>query len=318
MINVLGWYGRNNCGDEAFKDAFEVLFRGEELSFTVEKIEEEASRLILGGGDVVKPYYLDVIPNDKPIELIGVGLGYESEIELLASKKVTRAFFRNKEDVKLAQEKGINAVLCPDLAFLLPKPDGLTTPVPRSRPEKKKLAVLLSDNVNPTLEFKRESYYAEYFKSEMAESLDYLNEWYEIYFLPLSHELYSFDCKMHMDVANRMRKPIQQNIYTVPKTPRETIEFIAQMDLVVTAKFHGIIFSVLAGVPYVSVGLTRKTELFCYENELQDLSVPPFSFLKSRFLENVKVAEDPNTRDLIASVRDEKKLQWCSLVNQYF
>lgn len=317
MTNIFGWYDRFNCGDEAFKISFEKLF-GKDLKFTNEKIESSCSRIVLGGGDVIKDYYLRKIPTETKFSVIGCGLGYEDEIHLLKSRNVEKVFLRNYKDVDLASAAGVSASYCPDLAFLIDVPPIMET-LKRSAPEKKKLAVILTDAINVSASaMKPEMFYAEFFKSEMARSLDYLAEWYEIYFIPMSHELYSFDTKMHLDVACRMKAARRDNIFMDCPSPVEMIKLIQQMDLVVTAKFHGLIFSVLTGTPFVNVGVTRKTELFCQEHSLNKMSVPPYSFLKDRFLENVKAAEAEGVREQLAAITQEKKALWSQIQREHF
>src|SRR3712207_4761835 len=102
---ILGWYDKGNIGDEAFKDAFAEAIRDVdpgrgEPAFHVNEAPA-GPKLILGGGDVIRPYYLDLIAPEQRIVPIGVGLGFESEIELLRGRDVPFALFRNRRDVEL-------------------------------------------------------------------------------------------------------------------------------------------------------------------------------------------------------------------------
>src|SRR5262245_1457685 len=120
---VLGWYGRGNCGDDAFVHAFRKLLAGCNLSFQRPAAgpihQRDAECLILGGGDVVKTYYLDCVPLQLPLAVIGCGLGYESEIELLRERRIQYAVFRNRSDVAIAANAGIPAAYAPDICFSL-------------------------------------------------------------------------------------------------------------------------------------------------------------------------------------------------------
>jgi polysaccharide pyruvyl transferase WcaK-like protein len=69
-----------------------------------------------------------------------------------------------------------------------------------------------------------------------------------------------------------------------------------QFELVISMKFHGIMFAVNQGVPFINIAETRKTQQFCVENQLTHLSIPRYSLEKERFLEIVKVAEAAETR----------------------
>ncbi|NIQ15589.1 MAG: hypothetical protein GTO02_14685, partial [Candidatus Dadabacteria bacterium] len=52
MIHVLGWYGHDNVGDEAYKLAFPKLFKNNKFVFG-EIIKGKPEKIILGGGDVL-------------------------------------------------------------------------------------------------------------------------------------------------------------------------------------------------------------------------------------------------------------------------
>src|ERR1700690_1777427 len=152
-INILGWYNKGNCGDEAFKLAFKKIFPTEELRFCTpdETTWPGADIHILGGGDVIKPYYLDYIKNYrmqhpgvvKDFYIVGAGLGYESELDLLKDLRPKTMFLRNLEDVYLAQAKGFDAEYTPDLVFNLDAADYTHLPITKKFPNKKTMAVFL-------------------------------------------------------------------------------------------------------------------------------------------------------------------------------
>jgi polysaccharide pyruvyl transferase WcaK-like protein len=58
-------------------------------------------------------------------------------------------------------------------------------------------------------------------------------------------------------------------------------------------------FAVNQGVPFINIAETRKTQRFCVENELTQLSIPRYSLERERFLEVVKIAEEDETRQAI-------------------
>jgi polysaccharide pyruvyl transferase WcaK-like protein len=64
-------------------------------------------------------------------------------------------------------------------------------------------------------------------------------------------------------------------------------------------KFHGIMFAVNQGVPFINIAETRKTQRFCTENGLTQLSVPRYSLERERLLEVVKIAEAEETHQSI-------------------
>jgi hypothetical protein len=144
-IPILGWYNQQNVGDEAFKDVFRSAAHEVDPALTVSFHTQRLTspppeKIILGGGDVIRPYYLQKIPPEVRVFPLGVGLGYESEIDLLEKARVPFALFRNLDDVELASTRGITAQYCPDLTYFLNEPD----PLPIALPDGKTLGVLLS------------------------------------------------------------------------------------------------------------------------------------------------------------------------------
>jgi polysaccharide pyruvyl transferase WcaK-like protein len=317
-INILGWYGRNNLGDESFKLAFQHLFPENPLYFSSTSLMEGLDNplLILGGGDVIKPYYLSLLPKDRPFYALGVGLGYESELDLLDGP-CQKIYFRNYADYLMGARRGLPAKLCPDLAFAIP---GFgEAPVRQGSPRKKMVVILANSAIHPDItakEFAEVSYF-EYFKWELAKSLDYLNQWYDIGFLHLSNGRYAYDIAMHYDVMSRMRS--NRNVGIMPedliyKSGCDTTDLIntlrESVDLVVSMKYHGLIFATIAGVPFVNIGVTRKTALYCKEYDFGDFSVESYSFTKDRFLKAVEFAERGLSRQSLIRFSQKNHEDW--------
>lgn len=295
--NIIGWYGRQNCGDEAFKLAFPILLRDEELKFS--ESEDQTRLNILGGGDVIKPYYLDKLKG--PFYIIGTGLGYESEVALLRGKDVKKAFFRNRQDAFLARVAGVPAEYIPDIVFAL-------KPYEKSLPEKKKAIVVLNGAIIPRNSHtdNAEIAYAEYFMWSLARSLKELSQWYDIEFLPFSDDRNNNDNITHLNVVSRAG--LESKIYEKPCSPEETMQKIANAHLVVTMKFHGVIFSVLNGTPFINVGFSRKCHQFCKEEGLEKLSIAPYSYTHDKFMEAVKVAESTDSALLLAMAEEKRNI----------
>jgi polysaccharide pyruvyl transferase WcaK-like protein len=304
-IPVLGWYNQKNVGDEAFKEVFGAVVHEVDptatVSFHTQRLPSPTpEKVILGGGDVIRPYYLQKIPPDVAVFPIGVGLGYESEIDLLKNVRIPIALFRNIADVKLARSKSITAEYSPDLTFFLNEPD----PFPVEMREGKTLGVLLSDEVSATFERKErinELQYYEYFKWEIASILDFLSEYYNICFVAFSTLDSIDDHKVSLDVYRRMSARSRVSFVTRELSMAQALWLIRKFDLVISMKFHGIMFAVNQGVPFINIGETRKTQRFCTENDLTQLSIPRYSLEKERFLEVVKIAETPATRQTLAA-----------------
>lgn len=306
--HVVGFYGQANCGDDAFKDAFRALYPGTDFQFEIPHgvmTVEPGARVILGGGDVIKPYYLDRIPEDQAFSVIGCGLGYTSEIDLLAGRKVEFAMLRNRADAELARESGINAVYAPDICF------GIPPQAPPALPESirpKRLGVILSSHAEPGLDQPdmREAAYFEYFKWELARLLDELSQYYEIHWISFSADINHFDETAHYSTRKKMTRRAGQHFWPYqPDRPLDQMAILAGMDAVLTMKFHGAIFAMLHGVPFVSIGQTRKLTQLCDEAGLSDLCVKPFQFTYDTALAALKNAEREGTRERLLGIASE-------------
>lgn len=296
--NIIGWYSRGNCGDEAFKLAFPKILGTDDIKFS-EFYDPECIN-ILGGGDIIKPYYLDRI--NGPFYIIGAGLGYESEIILLRNKQVIKAFFRNKKDVLLAKIAGIPADYIPDIVFALPKPKKVGS-------FKKVAIVTLNGAIDPNPDMdSAERAYSEYLKWEIAKCLTYIKDDYDITFLPFSEERFNYDLNIHRSVYGKMSTTKVLNSLLQPLPPNDTINMMANADLVITMKFHGVIFSVLAGTPFVNIGLSRKSHLFCKEQGLSQLSIEPYSLAYDRFVMTIKHAEATSSEELLAIAEEKRNI----------
>jgi polysaccharide pyruvyl transferase WcaK-like protein len=306
-IPVLGWYHQQNVGDEAFKDVFRAALQAADPSATISfhtpfnaLKSPVPEKIILGGGDVIRPFYLEKIPRTVKVFALGVGLGYESEIDLLRQANVPLALFRNLKDVELAHSRQMNAQYCPDLTFFISEPEPFREVSVQSR---KTLGVFLSDEISPTFERKesKDYLYYEYFKWELASILDELEEFYNICFVAFSTTESINDHKVSLDIFRRMRARDRVSFVTDPLSMAQALGLVSQFDLVISMKFHGIMFAVNRGVPFVNIAGTRKTQSFCFENQLSHLSIPRYSLERHRFLEVVKIAEADETRRTITA-----------------
>jgi polysaccharide pyruvyl transferase WcaK-like protein len=307
---VVGFYGQGNCGDDAFKVAFRTLYPNQDFDFFVPHgslSPMPGARVILGGGDVIKSYYLDRIPMDQPFSIIGCGLGYTSEIDLLVGRKVELAVLRNRADAELARQRGINAVYAPDICFAIPPQ------APQSLPESKKpkrLGVIMSNHAEPGTDQAdmREAAYFEFFKWELARLLDELGVYYEIHWISFSADINHYDEAAHYSTRKKMVRRGPQYFWSYrPERPLDQVAILAGMDAVLTMKFHGAIFATLQGVPFVSIGLTRKLIQFCEESGLGEMCVKPYQFTYDTALAALKQAERYDTPDRLKAIAAENR-----------
>src|SRR5574343_439079 len=270
-ISIIGWHGKKNIGDDAFLHVLKDFFLGHELEFvTPPQRCNNPDIAILGGGAVASPFYLNILP-DCPRYAIGIDLAYESESDLLAKASFKEIYVRSKTDCDLLRNK----VSCPvhsmpDLAFYL-KP-GLNW----KKVGKKKLIVLVTDYVNPAIDRPIEEFQqrANNFKLKMAAELDKLSTEYEISLFPCSAGGYGDDRRINLDITSFMKtRPITYDNYL---QPHSMFNVLGMFDAALCMRFHAHIFSIMCGVPFVSIEFTRKVKMFLKENDLEHLNIAHF------------------------------------------
>src|SRR5476651_417763 len=105
-INVLGFYNHKNIGDDSYQISLSSLFPQHHFEF-FDKLPEKnnCDAIILGGGNVVKPYFLSQLEaiNDIPIYGLSVGI----EIPYSEKVKFKHIWARENFSVNLLQQMGV-------------------------------------------------------------------------------------------------------------------------------------------------------------------------------------------------------------------
>lgn len=288
-IDIIGWYNRGNIGDEAFANVMPQIFAGHDVRLVTPNCDPKQpypDAVVLGGGAVVSPYYLKMLPpNECPRYAVGIDISYESEIDLLAAHNFKGVWVRNQTDLPALQEKLKCPVhYIPDLAFAIKLP--LINKLPEGAAEylsgnktNKRVGVLISDYISPAIDRPISEFAARHwsFITNLANKLDWMVEsGWDVFFIPCATAGYGDDRRINANVAAFMRhkeKTIQLHEAMDPAT---MIEFLSQMNLTVCLRFHGHILSVMAGTPFVSIEHTRKVDLFLKENCLMNTKCAKF------------------------------------------
>jgi polysaccharide pyruvyl transferase WcaK-like protein len=294
-----------NVGDEAFRVVFPQFFDGHEIEFvTPPKLCNKPDIVVLGGGAVVSPFYLDTLP-DCPRYALGVDIAYESEIDLLAPKGFREVCVRNSTDIEVMRRKlGCPVRPIPDLAFYL-KPSGKDLMSRYKRYGlKPTLGVFITDYLNPAIDRPWEEFgiRAYLFKTELANQLDELSEIYEIMLVPCATDGYGDDRRINLDMKAYMKK--EPTLIMDALSPNDMIDLMAQMDCTLCMRFHAHIFSVIAHKPFVSIDFTRKVNLFLKEHDLDYTKVCTFNKDKFELLDLKKKIAEVRQSDLPLRFQD--------------
>jgi polysaccharide pyruvyl transferase WcaK-like protein len=306
-INIVGWFGKKNIGDEAFKDAFRIIFLGHDIQFfTPPQQCPEADLVILGGGAVISPYYLQTMPKNSPKYILGASIEYESEMDLLSPHNFQSIMIRNSSDVlKLKNKVTCPVKDIPDLAFLLNPGEHKINLGNKN----KKLGVMVTDYINPALNRSTDKFGKRSFNfiQNLAKELDdFIKNGWDVILIPLSTDGYGNDLRINLDLMAFMQKqPI--NI-TESLSPTEVISVIKDLDLAMCMKFHAHIFSIIAETPFVSIEFTRKVRLLLEENNLTELKAAWFEGddFHCNFNDVTEKALKNNYSELFSKIRKSK------------
>jgi LmbE family N-acetylglucosaminyl deacetylase len=265
-IEILGWYNKNNVGDDAFQIVLGDWFANHDVRFVTPpmKTREDADLVILGGGAVASNYYLEAITQTTkriPCIVLGVDIEYPAEAELLARFGFDEVVFRSREDVITYQNipdfLTNNARYCPDLAFHLTASGKPVLPSYKKK-DRRTLGVFVTDYVMPSRD--RDLYHfgprADQFAQGLGGVLDQLSEKCEIVFLPCSTGNAGDDRRINRHVASFMEHA--PTIIDDQLDPKRMIDLIAGCTATLCMRYHAHIFSLIAGTPFASIEFTKK------------------------------------------------------------
>ncbi|MFC0389668.1 polysaccharide pyruvyl transferase family protein [Muricoccus vinaceus] len=313
-IICLGYFNRGNCGDEAFIEAHKWFFGEENIELKDGRMTAEdvaGCKVILGGGDVVAPFFLDWIPRGTPFWMVGVGLKYEDASAkwlLDRGEDYQYSWFRNHIDVDICGKYGIKSDYIPDIVFALKNHQAVRAPVlppdvPPPAPGRERIIICLADHFNTRhgFEDKRLLAYLEWFKWELARALDMLADDHEIMFLPLSVYRNHMDHRIHSDVMARMRKGDRCLWREATTHPLDALSIFSAAHHVFSMKLHGNIFGLVTERACVNIGVGRKQRLLYEEAGLDDVSLPPYGFTAEGLMKAFATAKTPEAREKVAA-----------------
>lgn len=273
-ISIVGWYDKENVGDEAFRKVFYQFFGGKNLIEFVTPpniCRSDTDIVILGGGAVVSPFYLDTLPKNKPIYAMGVDLAYESEVDLISKLPFREILVRNNFDAKSVKKK----VSCPvhsipDLAYYLKhNPQESVNFFVEGAKQHNLVGVFVTDYVLPAID-RPVSNFADRgirFVTTLAKKLDDLaDSGKHIVLVPCSTGGYGNDIRINLDIAAHMRNKPTVIMKYVP--PEQMIDLISSLKFSICMRFHSHIFSMIAGTPLVSIEFTRKVKNWINQHDL--------------------------------------------------
>ena len=304
-VNVIGWYGKGNCGDESYKLAFPKVFPNYDLVFSDAPVSADA--YILGGGDIVADCFLDPLKHvGSPKHIFSVSMPQHANKSKLEDFKTIAV--RDNFSVENANKLGLQASYLPDFAFALESDSErgrklLFDIFARERQERYQniVGVVVNAHVMPhhdspgwqTARF-------EHFAYSMAMMMDNTNA--SFVFLPFGTSMPWDDRAAHAAIASKC-KFHQKNLLIYDKLGvQDTLDIIGALDCLISSRLHSSIFSLVAGTPFIDVTHNHKNKNLLKTIRYEQVSLPFTGFCKETLQREVASAID-NREQLSKEIR---------------
>ena len=293
---VIGYYNRQNLGDDVFEYIFEKYFqhRWPDAIYDIVNVDdftgpsEDTTAVIFGGGDLINDYFMRKIRpfiNNKtcPFYAIGVGIPYPKLIDQGYLDSFDYIVHRNQTDELILADKYENRVKWyPDISTLLLKYSNtnnnrhnnnniLTQPKNKS----KNIGIFLSrhsyDNIIAYTELVRSlTTFIERlsnFTHTCKTACGYFDvPLYKIYLIPfctdgkINHD----DRLINQDIYNNLidNDVLCDNIKLVETATKieDILTLFDSLHITICTRFHAHMFSVLTKTPMLSIYSTRKVD----------------------------------------------------------
>lgn len=287
-INVFGYYGCNNAGDDAFGLFFQELFGASvRLRVNGSYRDETHARVILGGGTVLTPYFRDRLPEFERLDVIGVSMDDRDEgARLLADlrERLGIVALRSAADAAAARTHGVASEIFPDLAFALQPPEpSLSVADIRAMaqlPAKGAIAdrtavFFLSDHYSARSDWRPgRANTITTFKCNVAAALDQLLLQYNIVLVPMSVWYGWRDASFAHDIVARTQQPERVTLIENYLGPIKILDLIGSVaDVVISMKYHGLIFGMLCGKPVINIADSNKNADLMSETGLHEFDL---------------------------------------------
>ena len=256
-VTVLGFYGKKNTGDEAYKLAFPLIFPNFDFHFT-DKLENVHDYVFLGGGNVLQSYFINQLSSIN-IPKYAMSVNAHAKDVAKYSHIFEKMFIRNMcEGVK--QVPDYTFVLSPDRQngknlirniFQSQKADlySRVIVVVMNAYVCSDHASLARDHIN----FDKVCY-------DLAKIMDTTSA--SFLFLPFGNGFPHNDRIANSFLYSKCKFWNKNAILYDEITVLDTLDIMAACNMSIGTRLHSAIFSCIGGTPFIDIGHHDKSKLF--------------------------------------------------------
>ena len=280
----IGYFNEFNCGDDAFVKVFQYLqhkyYPHYNCHFT-KNINNLTNKkmynlITIGGGDIINEYFLDNIKKEDNVIAIGVGIPYESNIDMMhIFKSIYLRYSGDLNNVRNKLNNTVNTIeTYPDLVFLFDRIYGNGKKIIKNNNFKIGFCLTRTYyNIN------YEDEYISFVINIVNIIKNLLEKNYEIYLIPFG--INETKLKENDNLLNSHIKSFFKNNNNVIDTyncynysydkdnyVEYTYNLISSMNFIVCSRFHAHIYSTILRKPFVSLSCSRKCKNYMIENDL--------------------------------------------------
>lgn len=300
-VLVFGWYGHQNIGDEAFKDSFRYLFPEYKLKFVdqIPKNLDGYDALMIGGGSFLDQSIKNLADVQIPMAFVGIGLDGVHPDNQPALDRAKIIVTRNK--AKGRPKARYNHIA--DLVF------AQTVPA-RQKPDI--ITVMVNNHFSPSPnapEWKSRSW--DWFCVEFAQTCDRLIAQHQcpVWFLPMCTLPIVDDRRAAAYIIDRMVYKAWAMHIQEPMSRDQIVAAIGRSHMLISQRFHGLVFSAMSGVPFVAINghskIENLTKLLKYEG-----IVDYYGYSMKAFWEAVSRSKNTQT---FAPYIDKARQEWADM-----
>jgi polysaccharide pyruvyl transferase WcaK-like protein len=268
-VFVFGWYNHDNIGDESYKLSFKSIWPEHDFVFG-EKVEEDIYDLcIIGGGDVVREHSLKSVSKlSCPKIALSVTITKQSlsaDVHLLE-----HIYVRDNKSYDTLKEFGYDRVTyLPDISCILTgnveNGKKLISSIFKSNNleqyEKVYTIVINSHLLGNSQSKNKDKIFFDKMVTDISEMIDRTPA--SFLFIPFSTR-FPWDDRITNGLVNSYTKYHKKNCVIYDKlSVDESLDIISASDLLITSRFHGLIFGLANHIPLVTISFHDKISGFC-------------------------------------------------------